>query len=87
MQTFTITLAGLVLLGLFLVAGYLSDGGSVGPAAWLFIPVWLVASLVTLWAGVTRGGHPVAQELSLLLINFGIPAGIAALIARRLGRP
>jgi len=87
MHTFTITLAGMVILGLFLVAGYLSRNGSLRPAARWFVPVWLAASLVNHGAGITRAGYTALQELPFLLITFGIPAVIAALIAQRLGRP
>jgi hypothetical protein len=85
MHTLTIVMAGLVLLGLFLVGGYLSDG-AVSTAARIFIPVWLVASLVNLWIGVSRAGYTVQEEVPILFIVFGIPAAIAAAVAWRVGR-
>jgi hypothetical protein len=85
MHTLTIIMAGLVLLGLFLVGGYLSNG-AVSTAARIFIPVWLVASLVNLWLGVSSAGYSVQEELPILLVVFGIPAASAAAVAWRVGR-
>jgi len=47
-------------------------------AAKVFVPVWLVVSLVNMWIGVTRAGYTVAQELPILLVVFAVPAVIAA---------
>lgn len=79
---------GVVLLGLFTLFNYLWGGAeaklSIG--ATLFIPTWLVISLVNMWVGVNKAGYSVKEELPILLIVFAIPAVIAALTIWRLSR-
>ena len=79
---------GLVLLGLFLLFGKL--WGSADPdlamAAKLFIPAWLMVSLVNMWVGVTKAGYSVRDELPILLVVFLVPAALAGLAAWRLAR-
>lgn len=88
MHTLMVTAAGLLLLGLFLLAGHWARGGEPGGlvlAAWLFLPVWLAGSLINLWVGVSRAGYTVLQELPILVPVFGIPALAAALVIWRIG--
>ena len=75
MHTVMVISAGLILLGLFV-----KFGASPSKACLMFIPVWLLASLVNLWVGVSRAGYTVAQEAPILLVVFGIPAAGAALV-------
>jgi hypothetical protein len=80
---------GIVLLGLFLLAGRWLGGGDPAAlvlAAKVFLPVWLAASLVNLWVGVSHAGYTVAQELPILVPVFGIPAAIAGLLIWHLAR-
>ena len=80
MRTAIIIVGGLVLLGLFVLAGRLLGGGntqSMVTAVKLFLPVWLVAALINMWLGVSRAGYSVAEELPIFLAIFLIP-GIAA---------
>ena len=85
MHTLRIIAAGLVLLGICLLIGRMMAGGPKGMSrgALLFIPVWLVLSVVNLWVGVSSAGYTVAQELPILLLVFGLPATIAAVLWRR----
>ncbi|MDH7795422.1 MULTISPECIES: hypothetical protein [unclassified Beijerinckia] len=79
---------GIVLLGLFLLFGKLwgETGVNIAFAAKVFIPVWLVVSLVNMWVGVTKAGYSVRDELPILAIVFVIPAAIAAAAIWRLVR-
>lgn len=65
--------------GVFLLFGQLWGGAvaALGTAAKIFIPVWLIVSLVNLWVGVTRAGYTVAQELPILAVVFAVPAATA----------
>ncbi len=67
---------GLLLLGIFLLFGKLWSVGSseIGTAAMLYIPVWLVVSIVNLWVGVSRAGYALREELPILLLVFAVPA-------------
>jgi len=88
MHTIRIITAGLVLLGLFLLAGRHLGGSTtrMAQAALWFAPVWLAASVVNLWIGVSKAGYTIAQELPILLLVFGVPA-VTALIAWKCMRP
>ncbi|HEY8610698.1 MAG TPA: hypothetical protein VIL69_05325 [Roseomonas sp.] len=84
MQTLAVIVAGLVLLGLFLVGAHLA-GHALPAAMRLFVPIWFLATVANLWVGVTEAGYTAVEELPILLLVFGVPAG-AALIASRLAR-
>ncbi|MGE4372685.1 MAG: hypothetical protein AB7E29_07240 [Xanthobacter sp.] len=79
---------GIVLLGLFLLFGRL--WGGVDPdfamTAKLFIPAWLIISLINMWIGVTKAGYSVRDELPILLVVFLVPTAVAGLTAWRLAR-
>lgn len=79
---------GIVLLGLFALFTYLWGGADANLAtgAKLFIPVWLVITLVNMWVGVTKAGYSVKEELPILLIVFAVPAIIAAFTIWRMSR-
>lgn len=71
---------GIVLLGLFLLFGRLWGGATpdLALAAKAFVPVWLVIALVNMWAGVTKAGYTVAQELPILPVVFAVSAILVA---------
>jgi hypothetical protein len=82
MRTIVIILGGLVILGLFALAGWRLGGGaqSMVTAAKIFIPVWLVAALINMWIGVSRAGYSIAEELPIFFVIFIIPAAVAVFI-------
>lgn len=49
-------------------------------AASLFIPVWLLLSLVNFWIGVRVAGYSTSEELPILLLVFALPALVAGTI-------
>jgi len=83
MRTVIIIVGGLVLLGIFVLAGRLLGGGntqSMVTAVKLFLPVWLVAALINMWIGVSRAGYSAAEEFPIFLAIFLIPGIAAALV-------
>ncbi len=82
MRTVIIIVAGLAILGVFALSGWRlgGDARSMRIAAGIFIPVWLIASLVNMWLGVSRAGYSVAEELPIFLVIFIIPAAVAAAV-------
>jgi len=59
-------------------------GTGMALAAKVFIPVWLLVAALNMWVGVAHAGYSVKDELPILLLNFAVPAVIAALAAWRL---
>jgi hypothetical protein len=87
-HTLKVIAGGLVLLGLFVVAGRLLRAGAplagMATAARWFMPVWLIAAGVNLWIGVAKAGYSVAEEVPIFLLVFAVPAAVAAFVAWRL---
>jgi hypothetical protein len=80
---------GLAVLGVFLLAGrYVGShrATSMARAALLFLPVWLVAAGINLWAGVARG-YSVLEEAPIFFVIFTVPAAVALIVWRRLTQP
>ncbi len=88
MHMILVIAGGVVLLGLFTLFNYLwgGAGANLATGAKLFIPVWLVITLINMWVGVTKTGYSVKDELPILLIVFAIPALIAAFTIWRMSR-
>lgn len=80
--------AGAVLLGLFLLFGYLwgGEGADLAFAAKLFLPAWLLIAIANMWVGVARAGYSVREEFPILLLVFAVPACLAGLVIWRLAR-
>ena len=70
---------GLVLLGLFVLFGWLWGASAAGMAvgAKAFVPVWLLVAAVNMWVGVSHAGYSVREELPILAIVFAVPGVIA----------
>jgi hypothetical protein len=89
-HTLKVIAGGLVLLGLFLLAGRLLGsgnpaGGMVSAARW-FIPLWLIGAGINMWVGVSRAGYSVAEEAPIFVLVFAVPAAVALLVAWVLSR-
>jgi hypothetical protein len=89
-HTLKVLAGGFVLLGLFLLAGRLLGPGAphagMAAAARWFIPVWLIGAGVNMWIGVAKAGYSVREEAPIFLLVFAVPAGVALVLAWRLGR-
>lgn len=85
MHTLRMTITGLVVLAVFVLAAWLwnrSQGKRID-GAWIFIWVWLAAALINLLVGVFAAGISLATEILVLLVVFGIPAAAAWYLSRR----
>ncbi|HET7031960.1 MAG TPA: hypothetical protein VFJ48_02470 [Casimicrobiaceae bacterium] len=82
MRTAVIILGGLVLLGLFALAGWRFGEGTRGlaTASIGFVGIWLIIALANMWVGVTRAGYSVAEELPIFAVIFVVPAAVAAIV-------
>ncbi|WP_439574582.1 hypothetical protein [Phreatobacter sp.] len=76
--------------GLLLLAATAIVVRRAGADGWMIpkivLPLWLLASLVNMWVGVTRAGYSVAVETPILLLVFGVPALAALAAGWRLSR-
>jgi hypothetical protein len=88
MHVALVILGGIVLLGLFILFGWLwgASPAAMALAARVFMPVWLVVALVNMWVGVQHAGYSVREELPILFVVFLVPAVIAGFAAWRLAR-
>ena len=79
---------GLVLLGVFVLFGWLwgASAAGMGLAARWFVPVWLLVALTNMWVGVSHAGYSVREEAPILVGVFAVPALVAALAAWWLSR-
>jgi hypothetical protein len=85
MHTLRMTIIGLLVLGLFVLAAWLwnrSQGKRVD-GAWIFIWIWLAVALVNLLVGVFAAGISLATELLVLLVVFGVPGAAAWYLSQR----
>ena len=83
MHILLVNVGGLVQLAIFVLFGWLwgANAAAMALAAKVFVPVWLVVTVVNLWIGVTHAGYSVKEELPILALNFLVPAAVAALVA------
>jgi hypothetical protein len=88
MHMLLVMLAGVLLLAVFLLFGWLwgHSLAGVSTAAKLFLPAWLGVATVNLWVGVSRAGYTVMQELPILAANVAVPGAIALLAAWQFSR-
>jgi hypothetical protein len=85
MRTALIIAAGLALLAVAVFVGRLvSPVTGMVLAAKVFIPVWLAVAAVNMWAGVTRAGYSVMEELPIFLLLFAVPAAAAVALIFKL---
>ena len=80
MHTIIVLLGGAALLAACLLLGHAF--GSMKGLVWgatVFIPLWLLLAVVNMWIGVSRAGYSVADEASVFLLIFAVPAAVAAL--------
>lgn len=73
-RTATIIIAGLVLLGVFLVVGFLWKAVGLRRAMEDFVLVWFALAVFNLTVGVFEAGYGFGEELPIFLMIFGIPA-------------
>ena len=82
-HTLKVLAAGFVLLALCLLVGRsLAPSLSIGfaNAVKVFLPLWLIASAINMWIGVSRAGYSVREEAPIFLVVFALPAALALLV-------
>jgi hypothetical protein len=79
---------GLVLLGVFVLFGWLWGASAAGMAlaAKVFVPAWLLMASVNMWVGVSHAGYSVREEFPILLLVFAVPAIVAGIAVWRLSQ-
>lgn len=73
-RTAVIIIAGLVLLGVFLVAGFLWKAVGLRRAMEDFVLVWFALAAFNLAVGVFEADYGFGEELPIFLLIFAIPA-------------
>ncbi len=81
MHVVLVIAGGLVLLGVFVLFGWLWGASSAGMAlaAKCFVPAWLLVAAANMWVGVQHAGYSVREEAPILLLVFAVPALATAL--------
>lgn len=85
-RTGVILVAGLVLLGAFLVVGFLWKAVGLRRAMEDFVLVWFALAAFNLAVGVFEAGYGFGEELPIFLLIFAIPALPAIVIRLYAGR-
>lgn len=86
MRTALFPAAGLLLMASLLVLTKLfSEHYSSAPSLALAIglSLWLAATGINMWIGVSKAGYSVTEELPILLLLFVVPAAVAVLVRWR----
>lgn len=88
MHTLRMTIIGLLLLALFVLAAWAwnRSRGKRIDGAWLFIWMWLAVALANLLVGVFAAGISLGTEILVLLVVFGLPAAAAWYLSQRFKR-
>jgi len=82
MHTLRIILGGFLLLGLCLLLCRWIGGAAavVGVAIKCFLVLWLSATLINMWVGVSKAGYSIKDEAPVALLVFAVPAITSILI-------
>ena len=88
MHVLLVIVGGIVLLGVFVLFGWLWGASAAGMAlaAKAFVPAWLAVAAANMWVGVSHAGYSVREEFPILLGVFAVPAVLAVLSAWWLGK-
>jgi len=83
MHTLKVMFGGFLLLAVCLLLGRWIGGAAatvVATTIKCFLLIWLVATLVNMWVGVSRAGYSIKDEAPIALLVFAVPAIIAIVI-------
>lgn len=88
MHVILVLLGGMVLLGVFILFGWLWGGSAAGMAlsAKVFVPVWLLLACANMWVGVHHAGYSAREEFPILLLVFAVPTVVAGIAVWWLSR-
>jgi hypothetical protein len=83
MHTLKVIFGGILLLGVCLLVGRWIGGAAATVDATTieyFLVLWLVATLVNIWVGVSKAGYSIKDEAPIALLVFAVPAIVAIVI-------
>ena len=83
MHTLKVIFGGILLLGVCLLVGRWIGGAATTVDATTikyFLALWLVATLVNIWVGVSKTGYSIKDEAPVALLVFAVPAIVAIVI-------
>ena len=83
MHTLKVIFGGFLLLGVCLLLGRWISGATamvVATTIKYFIVLWLAATLVNMWVGVSKAGYSMKDEAPVALLVFAVPAIVAIVI-------
>lgn len=83
MHTLKVIFGGFLLLGVCLLLGRWIGGAAATVGATTikyFLALWLAATLVNMWVGVSKAGYSIKDEAPVALLVFAVPAIVAIVI-------
>ncbi len=81
MHTLKIILGGFLLLGVCLLLGrWICGIAATAATIKVFLALWLVATLLNMWVGVSRAGYSTKDETPIALVIFAVPATAAIIV-------
>jgi hypothetical protein len=83
MHTLKVILGGFLLLGVCLLLGRWIGGAAttvVTTTIKYFLVLWLVATMLNMWVGVSKAGYSIEDEAPVALLVFAVPAIVAIVI-------
>ena len=83
MHTLKVIFGGILLLGVCLLVRRWIDsaaGTAVATTIKYFLVLWLAATLVNMWVGVSKAGYSIKDEAPIALLVFAVPAIVAIVI-------
>ena len=83
MHTLKVIFGAFLLLGVCLLLGRWIGGAAAAVVATTikyFLVLWLVATLVNMWVGVSKAGYSIKDEAPVALLVFAVPAIVAIVI-------
>jgi hypothetical protein len=83
MHTLKVIFGGFLLLGVCLLLGRWIFGAAatvVATTIKYFLVLWLAATLVNIWVGVSKAGYSIKDEAPVALLVFAVPAIVAIVI-------
>jgi len=83
MHTLKIILGGLLLLGVCLLLGRWIGGAAANVTAAaikFFLVLWLIATLINMWVGISKAGYSIKNEAPIALLVFAVPALVSLLV-------
>ena len=82
MHTLKVMFGGFLLLAVCLLLGRWIGGAAatvVATTIKCFLLLWLVATLVNMWVGVSKAGYSIKDDAPIALLVFAVPA-ISAIV-------